>query len=128
MLLLSCERGQKVVIGCEGIAVAVMEVRGDRVRLGISAPASWEVHRQEIWQQPDQPRPPPEGATTPAASLLPPPSRTRPTGIPLCETRFPMRRWPLHTLRPEPPVRRARPLLDWPAAGPRSPQTVRSKP
>jgi carbon storage regulator len=59
MLLLSCERGQKVVIGCEGIAVAVMEVRGDRVRLGISAPSGCAVHRKEIWQQPGQPGPPP---------------------------------------------------------------------
>ena len=67
MLRLSCERGQKVVVGCEGITVTVLEVRADRVRLGISAPPGCKVHRQEIWQQTGQPGPPQDGATTPAA-------------------------------------------------------------
>jgi carbon storage regulator len=66
MLQLSCERGQKVVVGCEGITVTVLEVRGDRVRLGISAPAGCEVHRQEVWQ-PHKPEPSQDGTTTPAA-------------------------------------------------------------
>jgi carbon storage regulator CsrA len=74
MLLLSCERGQRVTVEPEGIAVAVLEVRGNRVRLGILAPAGGTIHRQEVWE-PVRQLGPPRGVEPPQ----PPDSlRTRP--------------------------------------------------
>ena len=67
MLLLSCERGQAVTIGCYGITVTVLEVRGDRVRLAVSAPAGFTVHSQEVWQQCRLADLPHDGEPSPAA-------------------------------------------------------------
>lgn len=50
MLILARKIGQKIVIG-EEISVTIVEVRGDQVRLGINAPRSISVHRQELWDQ-----------------------------------------------------------------------------
>lgn len=48
MLVLSRKRGEQVVIGGD-INVVVVEIRGDKVRLGIEAPKETPVHRQEVW-------------------------------------------------------------------------------
>jgi len=50
MLVLSRKRGESVVIG-NGITVTVLDVRGDRVRLGFDAPAEVPIHRQEVQQR-----------------------------------------------------------------------------
>jgi carbon storage regulator len=47
MLVLSRKFGETIVIG-NSITVTVMEVQGDRVRLGISAPPEVTVHREEV--------------------------------------------------------------------------------
>jgi carbon storage regulator len=47
MLVLSRKRGERVVIG-KDIYVTVLEVRGDRVKLGFECPAEVPVHRKEI--------------------------------------------------------------------------------
>jgi carbon storage regulator len=47
MLVLTRKVGQTVVIG-DDVQVTVMEVRGDKVRLGIVAPRHVSVHRQEV--------------------------------------------------------------------------------
>ena len=47
MLVLSRRVGEKIVIG-EGIVVTVVEIQRDKVRLGVEAPRSVPVHRQEI--------------------------------------------------------------------------------
>lgn len=49
MLVLSRKRGERIVISDQEIVVTVLEVRGEQVRLGISAPANVSVHRQEVW-------------------------------------------------------------------------------
>jgi len=49
MLVLSRGIGESVQIGND-ITVAVVDVRGNRVRLGIIAPKKVSVHRQEIYQ------------------------------------------------------------------------------
>ena len=49
MLVLSRKIGERIVIG-DGIAVVVIEIRGDKVRLGIDAPAAVPVHRQEVYE------------------------------------------------------------------------------
>ncbi len=50
MLVLSRKKGQRVVIG-KDIHVTVLEVRGERVKLGFECPAEVPVHRQEIWER-----------------------------------------------------------------------------
>ena len=50
MLVLSRRIGEEIVID-EQIRVVVVTVRGDRVRLGICAPASVRVDRQEVHER-----------------------------------------------------------------------------
>ncbi|MCM2370936.1 carbon storage regulator [Aporhodopirellula aestuarii] len=50
MLVLSRKSGQRVVIGGE-IVVSVIEIRGDKVRLGIQAARSIPVHREEVHEE-----------------------------------------------------------------------------
>ena len=47
MLVLSRKRDERIVIG-DNIVITVVEVRGDKVRLGIEAPIEVPVHRQEV--------------------------------------------------------------------------------
>lgn len=50
MLVLSRQKGEVIVIG-DNIRIAIVDVRGDKVRLGIEAPKSVSVHREEIWDK-----------------------------------------------------------------------------
>jgi creatinine deaminase len=50
MLVLARQRGETIVIG-EDIEVTVVDVRGDKVRLGVNAPRTVQVHRKEIYEQ-----------------------------------------------------------------------------
>ena len=50
MLVLSRKRNQAVVMG-NGVTVTVLEVRGDRVRLGFQGPAEMPIHREEVYQR-----------------------------------------------------------------------------
>ena len=47
MLVLSRKRGEGIVIG-EGITVTVLEIRGDRVKLGFACPVEVPIHRSEV--------------------------------------------------------------------------------
>ena len=47
MLVLSRKRNESIVID-ENIVITVVEVRGDKVRLGIEAPREVPVHRSEV--------------------------------------------------------------------------------
>jgi carbon storage regulator len=47
MLVLSRKPDEQIVIG-DGIIVTVVEIRGDKVRLGVEAPLDVSVHRQEV--------------------------------------------------------------------------------
>jgi carbon storage regulator len=49
MLVLSRKLNEEIVIGGK-IVVKVVEIRGDRVRLGIQAPPATTVHRAEIFE------------------------------------------------------------------------------
>lgn len=49
MLVLTRRANQSIVIGDE-VVVTVLEVRGDQVRLGITAPRSIDVHREEVYK------------------------------------------------------------------------------
>lgn len=48
MLVLSRKQGETVVIG-DGVIVRVVDICGDRVRLGIEAPREVPVHRGEVY-------------------------------------------------------------------------------
>ena len=50
MLVLSRKRGEAITIG-NGVTVTVLAVQGDRVKIGIVAPAEVPVHRQEIHER-----------------------------------------------------------------------------
>ena len=50
MLVLARKVGQSIVIG-DNVELMVIEVRGDQVRLGITAPKSVPVHRKELLEQ-----------------------------------------------------------------------------
>ena len=47
MLVLSRKKGEQIVID-GNIVLTVVEVRGDKVRLGIEAPRDVSIHRQEV--------------------------------------------------------------------------------
>lgn len=63
MLVLSRKVGQKIIIGEPGntITLIVMEIRGDKVRLAMTAPKEVPIHRQEVYnrihQEQQQPGP-----------------------------------------------------------------------
>lgn len=50
MLILTRKVGERLMIG-DDIAVTVLSVKGNQVRLGIQAPASIAVHREEIYDR-----------------------------------------------------------------------------
>ena len=49
MLVLSRKKDEKIIIG-DTITLMVIEIRGDKVRLGIDAPKDVTVHRQEVYE------------------------------------------------------------------------------
>jgi len=48
MLILSRKINEKIMIGDE-ISVSIIEIRGDQVRIGVDAPKSVKVFRQEVF-------------------------------------------------------------------------------
>jgi len=49
MLVLSRYRDESIYIG-DNIVITVVDIRGDRVRIGVQAPADVTVHRQEVYE------------------------------------------------------------------------------
>ena len=50
MLVLTRKKNEKIVID-ENIIITIVDVRGDKVRIGIDAPDHILIHRQEIFEQ-----------------------------------------------------------------------------
>ncbi|MEI8214086.1 MAG: carbon storage regulator CsrA [Planctomycetota bacterium] len=48
MLVLSRKKNESIVINNE-ITIVVVEIRGDKVRLGVEAPREVPVHRREVY-------------------------------------------------------------------------------
>jgi carbon storage regulator len=48
MLILSRKTNEKIVIG-DDVVISIVEIRGDQVRIGIDAPRTVKVHRQEVF-------------------------------------------------------------------------------
>ena len=49
MLVLSRKKNESIVIN-DDITIVVVEIRGDKVRLGIEAPKEVPVHRNEVYE------------------------------------------------------------------------------
>ena len=49
MLVLSRQRDQTIMIG-DDIEIKIVDIRGDKVRLGITAPKKIPVHRKEVYE------------------------------------------------------------------------------
>ncbi|MBV8267676.1 MAG: carbon storage regulator CsrA [Planctomycetaceae bacterium] len=49
MLVLSRKKNESIIIN-DNITVTVIEIRGDKVRLGIEAPKDVTVHRREVYE------------------------------------------------------------------------------
>ena len=49
MLVLSRQRDESIMIG-NNVVVTIVDIRGDKVRLGIQAPGEIPVHRQEVYE------------------------------------------------------------------------------
>lgn len=64
--MLSRQRDESIIIG-DNIIVTVVDVRGDKVRLGIDAPREVPVHRREVYQAIQR-----EGNRKPAGPVITP--------------------------------------------------------
>jgi carbon storage regulator len=77
MLVLTRRKNQSIVIG-DGIIVTVLDVKGDQIRLGITAPRHVQVYREELLADPSDADPsavpgggaPPVAPPPPTASVL----------------------------------------------------------
>ena len=49
MLVLSRQRDESIVIN-DNVVVTIVDIRGDKVRLGIEAPQEIPVHRREVYE------------------------------------------------------------------------------
>ena len=49
MLVLSRHKDQTIMIG-DNIEITVVDIRGDKVRVGITAPSNIPVHRKEVYE------------------------------------------------------------------------------
>jgi carbon storage regulator len=51
MLVLTRGCGERILVPRYGISLTVLGVRGQKVRIGVSAPADVEVYREEVWDR-----------------------------------------------------------------------------
>lgn len=84
MLVLSRQRGEAIMIG-DTMEVTVVDIRGDKVRLGITAPRTTSVHRKEVYnaiksENEAAARMKPEDLAT--HPIIPPPMRLVPAETP----------------------------------------------
>jgi len=49
MLVLSRQRDETIMIG-DDVEITIVDIRGDKVRLGITAPRNIQVHRKEVYE------------------------------------------------------------------------------
>lgn len=49
MLVLSRQRDETIMIGDE-VEITIVDIRGDKVRIGITAPRDVQVHRKEVYE------------------------------------------------------------------------------
>lgn len=49
MLVLSRQKDESIMVG-DNVEITIVDVRGDKVRLGITAPKDIPVHRREVYE------------------------------------------------------------------------------
>ena len=49
MLVLARKLNEKIIVG-DNVEIAVLEIKGDQIKLGINAPSSVKVYRYEVYQ------------------------------------------------------------------------------
>jgi carbon storage regulator len=49
MLVLSRKRDESIIIG-DDVVVTVIDIKGEQVKLGVSAPKSISIHRKEVYE------------------------------------------------------------------------------
>ena len=49
MLVLSRQKDESIIIG-DNVEITIVDIRGDKVRLGITAPKEIPVHRREVYE------------------------------------------------------------------------------
>jgi carbon storage regulator len=79
MLVLTRRPGESVMVGDE-VVVTVLEIRGEVIRLGIAAPRTIQVHREEVYRELQtanrQAASPSDNAVRALAQLLHPPTKS----------------------------------------------------
>ncbi|MEM1012779.1 MAG: carbon storage regulator CsrA [Planctomycetota bacterium] len=83
MLVLSRQRNETIMIGDE-VEVTVIDIRGDKVRLGINAPREVTVHRKEVYEAIKRENQAaaqvqPDASASPDSAGSPPAQQPRPT-------------------------------------------------
>jgi len=76
MLVLSRQRDESIMIG-DDVVVSIVDIRGDKVRLGIKAPQEIPVHRQEVYEAIKRERGQAEAAQGSEAQASPQPDTSR---------------------------------------------------
>jgi len=76
MLVLSRQRDESIIIN-DNVVVTVVDIRGDKVRLGIDAPNEIPVHRREVYEAIQRENRRSGTAGAPAAESSSPPSGPR---------------------------------------------------
>ncbi len=72
MLVLSRKKNESIVVD-DAIVITVLEIRGDKVRLGIEAPKSVPIHRSEVYAAIQSHQPGSEPAAAAATEPTPAP-------------------------------------------------------
>ena len=73
MLIITRKPGEKIMLG-DDVVVHVMEIVGNSVRIGIQAPRSLPIYREEIWNAVREEN---QAAATASPGSLPAPARPR---------------------------------------------------
>lgn len=81
MLVLTRRSSQSIMIG-KDVVITVLEVRGDQVRIGVSAPRDVDVHREEVFLELEQAN---RSAASPSPEAVEALGRLLPTEAPAVE-------------------------------------------
>jgi carbon storage regulator len=81
MLVLSRKKDESIVINND-ITIVVVEIRGDKVRLGVEAPKEVPVHRREVFEAIVRGEPVDAGSSVTVQAVEPSPAAPAPTDDP----------------------------------------------
>lgn len=51
MLVLTRRLGEEIVIPALDVSIRLLEIRGDKARIGFDGPADVQIHRREVWDR-----------------------------------------------------------------------------